>query len=371
MTCHDVAVVGAEIGGFTTLDGEVTSAVFDDDTDTWTLTTSDGEIHRARLVITAQTPLVPWIPELPGRNGFHGPAFHAAAPDPDFDPADKRVAVIGADSSAGRLIGWLAGRAANVEVFAHPPRRVVGTTRRRWRRPSDHPVISQPIDTVTASGIRTCDGVHHDADAIIYGTGFTVADQALVGTRGLTIQQAWRDGTEPYLGVAMHGFPNYFLVDGPEAARYVVECLQLMDGPSRIEVRRSTQQVFNERVHVRPPGHRLEAAAFDLSSGIPDETYDGPALLTAADLSQQVHVHLIGNVDPIDGQYHWQGTVFDRLPADLLKRDRAVTLAVGERKVAARITEETPQGTHSIAGIGAPPFALTDFCPCPYSGRPA
>jgi hypothetical protein len=30
---------------------------------------------------------------------------------------------------------------------------------------------------------------------------------------------------------------------------------------------------------------------------------------------------------------------------------------VGEHNAPARITEETPQGTHSIAGVGAPPFA--------------
>lgn len=358
MTRHDVVVVGAEIAG---IHGfalpALASAVFDDGTDTWTLTTTDGQTHQTRVVITAQAPCKLWSPELPGHKDFHGASFHAAAPDLDFDPAGKRVAVIGADSSAGRLIGRLAGRAAKVEVFAHPPRRVVDTIGRRWRRKPMHPVISEPIDTLTPSGIRTRDGVHHDADAIIYGTGFTVTDQVLVGTCGLTIQQAWRDGMEPYLGVAMHGFPNYFVVGGADTARYVGECLQLMDGHSRIEVRRSTQQVFNEHVFLRPPQDRLVASAFDLSSGTRDETYDGAATLKAADISQQVRVHLIGHVDPIDGQYHWQGTVFDRLPADLLKRNRNVTLAVDERSALARITEETSQGTYSIAGVGPPPFA--------------
>jgi hypothetical protein len=37
-----------------------------------------------------------------------------------------------------------------------------------------------------------------------------------------------------------------------------------------------------------------------------------------------------------------------------------VGLAVGERSASARIVEKTPQGTHSIAGVGAPPFALAD-----------
>ncbi|MGH3594519.1 MAG: DUF4873 domain-containing protein [Mycobacterium sp.] len=307
---------------------------------------------------------------MPGRNDFRGESLHAATCGPDFDPAGKRVAVIGSDATAGALVGRLTTSAASVEVFPQPPRRSVRKTRRtaRWlrRQPSPH-VVTSPIDIVTASGIRTCDGAHHEVDAIIYGTGFAIptelSDDALVGAGGLTIRRAWHDGMEPYLGVAVHGFPNYFMAGEPQfeaATRYVVECLQLMKGHTRIEVRRSNQRVFNERVHLRRPCHRLVASAFDLSwpVGVHDDIYDGAATLTLADSCWQVRVRLTGHVDPIDGKYHWQGTVFDQLPANLLTRARTVNLAVGERSAPARITEETPQGTHSIAGVGAPPFEL-------------
>jgi hypothetical protein len=79
--------------------------------------------------------------------------------------------------------------------------------------------------------------------------------------------------------------------------------------------------------------------------------------LTAADTAEHVRVALTGRIEPIDGQYHWQGTVFDAIPADLV-RARELTVTVGERSAAARITEHTPQGTHSIAGVGAPPYPL-------------
>ena len=46
-----------------------------------------------------------------------------------------------------------------------------------------------------------------------------------------------------------------------------------------------------------------------------------------------------------------------RYPAELV-RARELTVTVGERTAAARITEQTPQGTHSIAGVGAPPYPL-------------
>lgn len=72
---------------------------------------------------------------------------------------------------------------------------------------------------LTASGIRTGDGAHYDVDAIVYGTGFAIADRdaTLVGARGLTVRQAWPDGGDPYLGIAVHGLPNYFVIGGPDA----------------------------------------------------------------------------------------------------------------------------------------------------------
>jgi Domain of unknown function (DUF4873) len=354
------------INDFVVFDREVISSVFDDDTDTWTLTSDDGETCRGRIVIVCESLFVPWVPDIFGRRDFRGTAIHAVMPETNFDPAGQRVVVIGADSGAGDLIDRMARAGGKVKVFPLPPRRTVPRSRRTFARRRRIEVITSPIEEVTPVGIRTADGVHHDADAIVYGTGFAVRaglpHNTLVGVRNLSIQQAWIDGGEPYLGVALHGFPNYFIVGGLDfgaAMRYIVGCLQLMGRHSRIEVRRSAQHMFNERVHLRQPLRQLVASAFDVSSSgdVDEDTYKGPAILTAADTCEQVRVLLAGHIEPIDGQYHWQGTVFDRLPAELV-RARTMTLTVGERSASARITEETPQGTHSIAGVGAPPFPL-------------
>jgi hypothetical protein len=365
----------AGISDVVMLDREVISSVFDDDTDTWRLTTRDGATYRGQVVIATYASMhVPWLPDLPGRNDFRGSSFHATTPDPDFDAAGKRVAIIGSDAAAGQLISRLTTSAASIEVFPLPPRRFIpraphfATRITRWlRHEARAELVNSPIDAVTASGIRTRDGAHHATDAIVYGTGFAIRaglpDNTLVGTGGLTIQHAWRDGMEPYLGVALHGFPNYFMLSASEfdaSVRYVVTCLQLKNGHTRIGVRHSTEQVFNERVYLHRPSHRLEASAFDLSSSarVHDDTYHGTATLTLADTCRQVQVRLSGHVNPIDGQYHWQGTIFDHLPADLLTGTRSVQLAAGGCSAPARITEATPQGTHSIAGVGAPPFTL-------------
>ena len=365
----------------------VISARFDDADDTWELRTAAGEAFHGRAVIAAHHVLAAWTPELAGRNDFRGTSFHAAQWHADFDPAGKRIAVIGADSAAGHYLPQLISVAASVTVFAHPPRRIVAelpfpvTRAKRWlgrharaalgRRPSRPASVTSAITAITPSGIRTSDGVDHQADAIIYGTGFTIPDQApeLIGAGGLSIKQAWVDGTEPFLGVAIHGFPNYFLITGPDAdaqTRYVVECLALMtrSGSTRIEVLRSSQQVFNERAHSQPAQPFRVASAFDLSSNAPssDEIYDGMATLTIAGRSHPVRVRLAGHLDPIDGRYHWQGTLFSSpaqpLPGDVLKQIRAATLTVGEHSASARIVEQTPWGTHAVAGVGAPPYAM-------------
>ena len=128
------------------------------------------------------------------------------------------------------------------------------TRAKRWLRRRIRPTAERPsvelagsaIEAVTASGIRTRDGVDHRVDAIVYGTGFSIPDQVsdrtLVGAGGLTIRQAWHDGMEPFYGVAVRGFPNYFFITGPDTgaqARYIAECLRLMErtASSRIEVR--------------------------------------------------------------------------------------------------------------------------------------
>jgi cation diffusion facilitator CzcD-associated flavoprotein CzcO len=383
------ALRAAGITDVVMLDRDLLGSRFDDDTDTWLLTTPGDETFRARVVVAAHRPAqVPWLPDIAGADTFRGVSFHAARWQAGFDPAGQRVAVIGADATAGHFTPPLVDSAASVTVFAHPPRRIVPelplpTTRaKRWLRrqtgPAAHDkrapeLVGSAIAAITPSGIRTTDGVDHGADAIIYGTGFAIPDHTsgttLVGADGLTVRQLWCDGMEPYFGVAVHGLPNYFLVGGPDVgaqARYVAECVRVMGSTSstRIEVRRSSQRVFNERVYVKPARPQRVVSAFDLSSGAGDEdrTYDGAATLTIAGTEHPVRVRLAGRLDPIDGKYHWQGTVFSSssgpLQDEALKQARDATLTVGPHSAPARIVERTPWGTHTVAGVGAPPYAL-------------
>ncbi len=80
-------------------------------------------------------------------------------------------------------------------------------------------VITEGITEINASGLQTSDGKQHDVDAIVLATGFHAADGVvaidLKGRNGLDINQAWKDGAEAYLGTTVSGFPNLFLIVGP------------------------------------------------------------------------------------------------------------------------------------------------------------
>lgn len=109
------------------------------------------------------------------------------------------------------------------------------------------------------------------------------------------------------------------------------------------------------RTHFLPATSSAPAPDDDDVAERGPHVYDGSAALRVGDGDHPVRVRLIGHVDPIDGRYHWQGTVFGALPDDVLKQPKA-TLTVNGRIVEARITERTPQGSYGVVGVGTPPF---------------
>ncbi len=190
--------------------------------------------------------------------------------------------------------------------------------------------------------------------------------------------RAGREDLAPYLGVAVHGVPNYFMVAGGDAAvdarlDYIAECLGLMKrtGNTRIEVLFSAQRTFALRGADEAGRadasywHRMAKAApraFDLSGdiGVVDEIYDGAATVRVGDDELRVRVRLSGRLDPIDGRYHWQGTIFDTMHDDVLTQPKPVTRTIGDRSAECRITEKTPQHGCSVVGVGTPPYPLDD-----------
>jgi len=75
------------------------------------------------------------------------------------------------------------------------------------------------IRRIHAGGIETLDGQVHPADVIVLGTGFAatefLAPMRIEGRGGQTLNQAWRDGASAWLGLGVPGFPNFFMLYGP------------------------------------------------------------------------------------------------------------------------------------------------------------
>src|SRR3954451_10468411 len=97
----------------------VTSAVWDDATRTWAVTTADGDVHDARFLVGATGILsVPFFPDVPGRSDFLGEQHHTGLwPAEPVDLAGKRVAVIGTGSSGVQLVPAIADEVASLTVY--------------------------------------------------------------------------------------------------------------------------------------------------------------------------------------------------------------------------------------------------------------
>ncbi len=82
-------------------------------------------------------------------------------------------------------------------------------------------LVTEEIDRVEAGGIVTKDGQLHEVDIIALATGYHAAEHMLPMTmaveNGLTLTEAWKDGPRGYRTVSMPGFPNFFMVMGPNS----------------------------------------------------------------------------------------------------------------------------------------------------------
>jgi cation diffusion facilitator CzcD-associated flavoprotein CzcO len=132
-------------------------------------------------------------------------------------------------------------------------------------------LVTEPVKEIAETGPVTADGTAYDVDVIIYGTGFKVtealSEQRIVGRDGLKIQDAWSDGIEAHHGITVAGFPNLFLLLGPNTGlghnsvvfmiesqvQHVLSCLRLLaqEKAEAIEVRPEAQRRFNDRLQRR------------------------------------------------------------------------------------------------------------------------
>ncbi len=132
-------------------------------------------------------------------------------------------------------------------------------------------LVTDSIAEIRPRGIVTADGLERQVDALIFGTGFRATDlltpMRVVGRNGVDLNDAWREGLEAYFGITVAGYPNLFMLVGPNTGlghnsiifmieaqvHYVMECLRLMNlrEAKVIEVRREAQERFNRNIQAR------------------------------------------------------------------------------------------------------------------------
>jgi cation diffusion facilitator CzcD-associated flavoprotein CzcO len=322
----------------------VLSAIYDDSSKVWTVTTDQGQTYTCRYFITAAGLLsLPYKPAFPGLEDFKGEWYITGRwPKEGVDFAGKRVSVIGTGATAVQAIPIIAHTAAHLTVFQRTPnyvlparnctmtedelrsirsnydaiweqarnhpfgfamdyagRTAAGVTPEEHQRileggwetggfryifetfddifideksnavaaefvrnkiraivkdpvkaellcPKDYPlggkrpplghfyyesfnrknvslvdVSENPITRITANGVRVGSD-EYKADIIVFATGFDAATGTLTsmdirGKGGVTLKEKWRGGPRTHLGIGVDGFPNMFMICGPQS----------------------------------------------------------------------------------------------------------------------------------------------------------
>ncbi len=352
---------------------EVETAEYDGAESVWRLSlrNADGarETKTARAVICAVGQLnKPKIPDIPGLDGFEGPAFHTGHWQPEHDLGGKRVALIGTGASGTQVGPAIAGAVDRLTIFQRTPHwvifnpnymRSVSPGKRwalqhipyyaRWYRfqlfwgysdgihaalqvdPDWHlpaqslnhrnerfrvnmirhierevagdpdllartvppyppygkrmlmdngwyrmltrdnvDLVTDGIERIEKDAIITRTGARFPADLIVLATGFQAArmlmPMKIVGRDGVVLRDIWgEDDPRAYLGITMPGFPNFFVLYGPNTnlghggsamfhtecqVRYTMRCLRdlIEGGHASMEVRADVHDDFNARV---------------------------------------------------------------------------------------------------------------------------
>jgi cation diffusion facilitator CzcD-associated flavoprotein CzcO len=135
-------------------------------------------------------------------------------------------------------------------------------------------LVTEGLGEVRGSTLVGSEGTKAEVDTIVFATGFSPTDppiaHAVRGPDGRTLAEAWSGGPEAYLGSSVAGFPNLFLLYGPNTNlghnsivymlesqfRYLLAALKAMRerGIGRLEVREDVQRAYNDEIQRRLRG---------------------------------------------------------------------------------------------------------------------
>lgn len=129
-------------------------------------------------------------------------------------------------------------------------------------------VLRQGVKEITPTGVIGEDGVERACDVIICATGFQSTEfltpMQVHGRTGASLNEVWKDGAEAYKGVAVPGFPNFFLLYGPNTnlghnsiilmverqLEYVVQAIDRIAAKevAALDVKPEAMQAYNDKL---------------------------------------------------------------------------------------------------------------------------
>lgn len=183
-------------------------------------------------------------------------------------------------------------------------------------------VVTHGVTGLTEDGVVTDDGTVHPADVVIWGTGFAATEFLrsidVVGRDGLKLHDVWSDGAYAHLGLTVSGFPNLFVMYGPNTN---------LGGSSIIQMLEAQASYVGQAVDVLASGRaaaldlRAETgAAYDqeMQDRLRDSVWSGcGSWYTTA--SGRITTNWPGTV----GEYEDRTRVLDEADYDLLPASRA------------------------------------------------
>ncbi len=127
-------------------------------------------------------------------------------------------------------------------------------------------LLTEGIERFTPRGVQTVDGNVHEADVIVYATGFDTqghhTDRRVIGPNGRTLSEAWSDAPIAYEGCMVTGFPNYHFVTGPntgvgstsvifmieQSANMIINCIKAAGGEGLISPKEEAMQAYDKEI---------------------------------------------------------------------------------------------------------------------------
>lgn len=133
-------------------------------------------------------------------------------------------------------------------------------------------LVTEAIECITSAGVRTADGTEHEADILVYATGFDTqghhTEQRVIGPNGRSLAEAWSNAPIAYEGCMVAGFPNYHFVTGPntgvgstsiifmieQSANLIMNCIQAAGEDGLIAPREKAMREYDAEIQAALAG---------------------------------------------------------------------------------------------------------------------